>query len=242
VEEMIKHKHLNIAAFKCFKQHKAMRHDMRQLTHELRDRIKVNTFVEIGSRDGHDAHHVCQYWNLNPANCYIIEAHPVCYANIIQAYPQYNTINVAASDVTGTVEFNAGIVGQEANVGISSVLTRTLNDTFISEKVKVNAVRMDELMRTLTVHGFDLAKIDVEGFAMQVLKGFGDKLRRFKALQLELEIQEVWEGQSLHQDVVEYLKGFGFRVLDEVQLCAYQKDVLFINDHPEPEPHPVATD
>jgi hypothetical protein len=154
----------------------------------------------------------------------------VSYANIIQAYPQYNTINVAASDVTGAVDFNAGIFGQEANVGISSVLTRTLNDTFISEKVKVNAVRMDELMLSSNIDGFDLAKIDVEGFAMQVLKGFGDKLRKFKALQLELEIQEVWEGQSLYQDVVDYLRDFRFRVLDEVQMCAYQKDVLFINE------------
>lgn len=208
-----------------------MRHDIKQLTHELRDRIQVNTFVEVGSRDGHDAHHVCQYWNLNPSNCYIIEAHPVCYNNIIQDYPQYKTINVAASDITGVVDFNAGIFGQEANVGISSLLTRTLNDTFISEKIKVNAVRMDELMLTSNVDGFDLAKIDVEGFSMQVLKGFGDKLRKFKALQLELEIQEVWEGQSLYQDVVDYLRDFGFRVLDEVQLCAYQKDVLFINDN-----------
>jgi FkbM family methyltransferase len=207
-----------------------MRHDIRQLTHELSGRIKVNTFVEIGSRDGHDAHYVCQYWNLNPSNCYIIEAHPVCYANIIQAYPQYKTINVAASDVTGVVDFNAGIFGQEANVGISSLLTRTLNDTFISEKVKVNAVRMDELMLRSNIDGFDLAKIDVEGFTMQVLKGVGDKLRKFKALQIELETQQVWEGQSLYQDVVDYLRDFGFILLDEVQLCAYQKDVLFINE------------
>jgi FkbM family methyltransferase len=211
-----------------------MRHDIRQLTHELSGRIKVNTFVEIGSRDGHDAHHVCQYWNLTPSNCCIIEAHPVCYANIIQAYPQYKTINVAASDVTGVVDFNAGIFGQEANVGISSVLTRTLNDTFISEKVKVNAVRMDELMLRSNIDGFDLVKIDVEGFALEVLKGFGDKLRKFKALQIELEMQQVWEGQSLYQDVVDYLRDFGFRVLDEVQLCAYQKDVLFINEEHEP--------
>ena len=207
-----------------------MRHDIRQLTDEIKDKIKVNTFVEIGSRDGYDTHYVCNYWNLNPSNCYIIEAHPDCYKYIIWKYPQYKTCNVAASDVSGVIDFNAGIIGKESNIGISSVLTRTLGDTFISEKVKVNAMRMDELMLNSNIDGFDLAKIDVEGFAIEVLKGFGDKLKKLKAVQIELETQEVWEGQSLYQDVVDYLRDFGFRILDDVQLCPLQKDVLFINE------------
>lgn len=211
-----------------------MRHDLRQLTDELKDKIKVNTFIEIGSFHGHDAHYVSQYWKLNPSNCYIIEAHPACYSNIMHTYPEYNTINVAASDNSGVVDFNAGIFGEESNVGISSLLTRTRNDPcislFISEKIKVNALRMDQLMLSLNIDGFDLAKIDVEGCALEVLKGFGDKLRKFKALQIELEIKHVWDGQSFYQDVVDYLREFGFSILNEVQLCAYQKDVLFIKN------------
>ena len=87
------------------------------------------------------------------------------------------------------------------------------------------------MMLHLDIDSFDLAKIDVEGFALQVLKGFGDKLDNFKALQIELEIKQVWDGQSFYQDVVDYLDGFGFKILDEVILDEYQKDVLFIKNN-----------
>jgi FkbM family methyltransferase len=207
-----------------------MRHDIRQLTDTLKDKIAVSTFAEIGSRDGHDTNYIAHYWKLDPNKCYIIEAHPECYNNIISTYPQYQTLNVAASDETGVVEFNAGVFGKEENVGISSLLDRTVSP-FISEKVEIDAWRMDQMMLHLGIDSFDLAKIDVEGFALQVLKGFGDKLDSFKALQIELEIKQVWEGQSYYQDVVDYLGDYGFTILDEVILDEYQKDVLFIKNN-----------
>jgi len=207
-----------------------MRHDIRQLTNTLKDKIAVNTFAEIGSRDGHDTNYIAHYWKLDPNKCYIIEAHPGCYNNIISTYPQYQTLNVAASDETGVVEFNAGVFGKEENVGISSLLDRTISP-FISEKVEIDAWKMVDVMLHLNVDGFDLMKIDVEGFALQVLKGFEDKLNNTKAIQVELEIKQVWEGQSYYQDVVDYLDGFGFKILDEVILDEYQKDVLFIKNN-----------
>lgn len=207
-----------------------MRHDIRQLTEVLNNKIEVNNFIEIGSRDGHDTYFVSHYWKLDPTKCFIIEAHPVCYNNIVTTYPQYQTINIAASDNTGVVEFNAGVFGKEENVGISSLLDRTLSP-IISEKVEVDAWRMDQMMLHLGVDSFDLAKIDVEGFALQVLKGFGDKLNSFKALQIELEVKQVWEGQSFYQDVVDYLNKFDFKILDEIELDEYQKDVLFIKNN-----------
>jgi hypothetical protein len=73
-------------------------------------------------------------------------------------------------------------------------------------------------MNHIGVNSFDLAKIDVEGFALQVLKGFGDKIRGFKAIQIELETKQVWEGQSYYDDVVEYIKKFDFDILNEVIL------------------------
>jgi FkbM family methyltransferase len=205
-----------------------MRHDIRQLTETLKDKIKINNFIEIGSRDGHDTHYISKYWNLEPNKCYIVEAHPDCYNNIIITYPQYQTLNIAASDTTGIVEFNAGIFGQEENIGVSSLLDRTFSP-FTSKKIEVDAWRMDEMMLHLNVDKFDLAKIDVEGFALQVLKGFGDKLNNFKALQIELEIKQVWSNQSYYNDVVDYLNKFSFIILDEIDLDGVQKDVLFIN-------------
>lgn len=206
-----------------------MRHDMHQLTTLLKNEsFNPTSFVEIGSRDGHDTNHIKHFWNLNPINCFIIEAHPVCYNNITSQYPQYQTLNIAASNKTEPVSFNAGVFGKEENVGVSSILNR-IYSPFISEKVEIDGWRMEEVMDQIQIEKFDFMKIDVEGLGLQVLEGFGEKIKKTKYIQIELEIQQVWEGQSYYDDVVAYLNNLGFEILDEVNLDGVQKDVIFKN-------------
>lgn len=206
-----------------------MRHDINQLTNILKnENFTPTSFIEIGSRDGHDTAYINQFWNLIPSNCYIIEAHPTCYQNITYQYPQFNTLNIAASNKTEPVKFNAGVFGEELNIGVSSILNRTYSP-FISEQIEVDGWRMEEVMDQLQVKSFDFMKIDVEGLGLQVLEGFGEKIKNTKYIQIELETQQVWEGQSYYDDVVSYLDILGFKILDEINLDGVQKDVIFKN-------------
>jgi FkbM family methyltransferase len=207
-----------------------MRHDISQLTTLLRsDNFQPRSFIEIGSRDGHDTDYIRKYWNLQSQNCYIVEAHPQCYTNIINTYPELQVLNIAASDKTEVVSFNAGIFGREQNVGVSSILERA-GDDFISERVSVDGWRMEEVMDHLLIDKFDFMKVDVEGFALQVLKGFGDKILSAKYLQVELETIEIWLGQSYYSGVVSYLADRGFKIIDDIDLGGnVQRDVLFKN-------------
>lgn len=206
-----------------------MRYDMYQLTEFLKtENFKPSTFIEIGSRDGHDTNYICQYWNMQPNNCYIIEAHPDCFDFIKQTYPYFNSLNIAASNKTEVIKFNAGIIGKEQNIGVSSVLTRTL-DEFISKTVEIDAWCMEDVMKHLNIDSFDFMKIDVEGFGLEVLHGFGNKIKNTKYIQIELEVQQVWENQSYYIDVVEYLQKYNFEILKDDKLCDIQHDVLFKN-------------
>ena len=207
-----------------------MRHDINQLTSLLKAQsFEPITFIEIGSRDGHDTNYIRQYWNLQSQNCFIIEAHPQCYKNIVHTYPELQVLHIAASDKTEVVTFNAGIFGKEVNVGISSVLQR-VGDEFISEQVEVDGWRMEEVMCHLPVDRFDFMKIDVEGFALQVLKGFGDKIKHTQYIQVELETVQIWSNQSYYSEVVKYLEKYNFEILDDIDLGGnVQRDVLFKN-------------
>lgn len=206
-----------------------MRHDIRQLTHLLsQENFKPTTFAEIGSRDGHDTSYICGFWHLDPSNCIIIEAHPVCYNNIIKQYPQFRTLNIAASNKTEVVKFNAGVFGVEENVGVSSLLDRTLSP-FISEQVEVDGWKMSEVMEHINIDKIDFMKIDVEGFGLQVLQGFDDKILNTKYIQIEVETKQVWEGQSYYDDIVTYMSEKGFVVLDEIDLDGIQKDIILKN-------------
>ena len=206
-----------------------MRDDIRQLTEFLqRYNFKPNNFIEIGSRDGHDTEMIRRYWNLPFQSCYIIEAHPHCYKNIVDTYPEFCTLNIAASDTTAIVSFNAGIFGKEINVGTSSLLEKVQN-TFIADKIDIDGWRMDEVMNQLTINKFDFMKVDVEGFALQVFKGFGDKIKYTQFIQVELETIHIWKDQFGYLEVKEYLEEMGFEVVDDIDLDGQQRDVLFKN-------------
>jgi len=53
-------------------------------------------------------------------------------------------------------------------------------------------------------------KVDVQGFEKQVLDGSGLLLREFAAIELELSMVEVYEDGPLIEDVIAYLRSFGF--------------------------------
>jgi|UPI000374DB87 FkbM family methyltransferase len=205
-----------------------MRADLKQLTDLIK--IPITSFAEIGSRDGHDSHYVSQYHKLNPSKVYIFEAHPGCFNYINKTYPHYNSFNVAITKKNGVLKFNAGVIGEEKNVGISSLLVRTpeYND-FISKEVEVDGWKMESILEHLNIEGFDLLKIDVEGAGLDVLMGFGDKLQNTKFLQIELEYVSVWEGQSLYEETKKYLNSVGFEIIEEINLDDVQCDVLFKN-------------
>lgn len=200
------------------------RREIYQLTDCLKSKnFNPKSFMEIGSFDGHDTELMQNYWNLDPNNCYIIEADPNCYPNIVESYPQYNVFHFAASNENGFIEFNSC-----ENQVLSSILQHhDLN--LKSEKVTVISKRLDTFLNESDLKGIDLIKIDVEGFGAQVLEGFGDSISNVKAIQIELEKSRNWYNQTLYDSVVKYLETKGFLIEDFAPAFERQLDVLFLN-------------
>lgn len=201
-----------------------MRPEINQCTTVLKEYFTPTSVIEIGSRDGHDAHDICQFFDIDPKNCTIVEAHPELYKIICETYPQYTVHNFAASNTNGFIEFRAGVVGHESNVGVSSLMVHKTYHHY-HEKVQVPMKRMD-----LIGIDFDLLKLDVEGHAYEVLEGFGDELDSIKAIAVETEEIELWEGQKIHDQVQEFLESKGFKLVDKQRAWDAQFDCLFIKE------------
>jgi len=56
-------------------------------------------------------------------------------------------------------------------------------------------------------------KIDVQGFELSVLKGAGDFLRKAAAIELELSLVPLYEGQPLMCDLIRFLNENGFSLV-----------------------------
>lgn len=208
-----------------------MRYDLLMIDVAMKQFIKLppKNIFEIGSRDGHDMEYMRRLFNLPEQSCYIFEAHPDCYANIGNTYPNFNLFNCAITNKTGVVEFNAGIVGVEDNIGGSSIL-RDVTGNFRSNTVSVDGWRFDEACHKLGIEEVDLVKIDVEGHTQEVLDGFGNMLDKTKAIQVELEHSECWEGQALYEDIKRYLIDNNFIEVFFIRHAHDQSDSFWIKD------------
>jgi hypothetical protein len=98
------------------------------------------------------------------------------------------------------------------------------------KKISVTANTISNFLDEQGLIGIDLIKIDVEGFTQEVLNGFGDKLQNIKAFQVETEIYESWEGQKVHDEIVEFFESKGFTLVSKYDAWTSQYDCLFINN------------
>lgn len=78
-----------------------------------------------------------------------------------------------------------------------------------------------------------LLKIDVQGFELEVLKGCRSMLDRFSCIYVECSFMELYEGQALAYEVIDYLSQHGFRMSGVYNMTydkkgiAIQADFLF---------------
>jgi len=78
-----------------------------------------------------------------------------------------------------------------------------------------------------------LLKIDVQGFELEVLKGCCSMLDRFACIYVECSFIELYEGQALADEVIDYLSQHGFRLVGLYNMTydkkgiAVQADFLF---------------
>ena len=83
-------------------------------------------------------------------------------------------------------------------------------DTYMNWTKSVFEVqRADEYIQKNNIRAIDFLKIDTEGFEFNVIKGFGNSIKRVKIIQFEYGGTYIDSGDKL-KDVVEYLKSYGF--------------------------------
>jgi FkbM family methyltransferase len=170
--------------------------------------------LEIGSRDGHDAHYFKEQFNIENKDVYIVEPNPLMVTTIKEQYPNYTVFDVAISSTEGTAEFNQVIGGGMNPIGVSSLLIRTDNfyDRFETNKITVKTVKGSSILDSIN-KDIDICKIDVEGLTYEVLESFGESINKIKSFHLETEHVMLWENQKLHNDVCELMDKLGYSMV-----------------------------
>tara|TARA_B110000003_G_scaffold202922_1_gene201646 strand:- start:57861 stop:58589 length:729 start_codon:yes stop_codon:yes gene_type:complete len=133
----------------------------------------------------------------------------------------------------GSVKKKSTLFKSNENEGkSSSVLTPELhlkvqpNISFTdSEEIKI------ERFDSLEVETLNFVTLDVQGFELEVLKGFGEELKKVEFIFTEINTRYLYKNNALVSDIDKYLEKFGFfRIFTNVDCFNYFGDAFYIKE------------
>ena len=75
----------------------------------------------------------------------------------------------------------------------------------------VSIVRIDEYLDQQEVASVKLMKLDVQGFEREALEGCGERLHNIEYIVSEVQFQRLYHSAPLWYEIVDYVRGFGFK-------------------------------
>ena len=152
----------------------------------------------------------------------------------------------AVSNFNGEAKFNISPESQYGDFSCSSLLdfsdkSKTdwpgREDFKVIDDIEVDVIRLDSVIVEYKIPKIDYLKIDTQGYEMEVLKGSSKILDIIDSLLIEVSLIELYEGQELFIDILEFLKKKNFKIwsLDRVMGDkntgqTYQLDIFFVKD------------
>ncbi len=189
----------------------------------------VKRFVEVGAKDAHASVRAAAI----PAVATVIafEANPYTYrrfaASLAEAGVDYRHLAVGDRSGTETFLVRRRADGSPIPDGQGSLLVRPDHEPGY-ERVEVGLVSLDEHLAA--PDGVRTALwIDVEGASAGVLRGATALLEDVDVVMIEVEEQNVWEGQEwLRRDVVEAMAGAGLVPVARDRQSRHQFNLVFV--------------
>jgi len=185
------------------------------------EKIEVKHAFDIGAEDARDA--VEFQKAFQDANIWALEGNPDTYTKYSSDFKESDIkyINVAISNKNlASVPFYKKTIS-----GISGLRNR--GSCYSGEKTMVEVSRFDTFCKQNSIHQADLVKIDVEGCAYEVLKGFGNILSTVQIFHLETEQTQLFEGQVTEDEVFKFMTARGFYMIEQSLCCDTQYDSIW---------------
>lgn len=192
--------------------------DLKSLCDEYK--IDVRGIIQIGAHKGQETE---EFLSLSPDKILMIEAIPHLANDLISAYknlPDITVISCAISNYNGQTKFNV-----LSNDGMSSsLLPLKLHAEIYPHIIKTNEIeieckRLDTLLGEIgeKASDYNFLNIDVQGAEHLVFEGAMNLLPHIKAINIEINCEELYEGCVLEPELTEFLKDNGFEKKTETK-------------------------
>ena len=196
--------------------------------------------IHIGANSGQEKDH---YTKLRVERVIWIEADPEIYEILlrnIKNYKNFKAYNYLVTDKNKKkVKFN--IANNDSNSSSifelkdSKRLYPSLNYT---KSILLNSKNLKTIVneKKINLNNFDSLVLDVQGAELEILKGGGDLINKFKYIKLEAAEFHMYSRNPLYSEISKYLYSLGFKEIKKTCIAknyngkkAY--DVLYLNLH-----------
>jgi FkbM family methyltransferase len=191
---------------------------------EILELNKVNPIKKILHLGAHLGNEIEFYQQLNPEVIYWFEANPELITDLeknISKYPniKQKVFNYAVSSETKKINFNLIYSNDMTNTGCSSILelkehSKQYPHIKKIKTVEVDSVKIDEFLSSNNlITEFDYINMDIQGSEYDVLSTselLFSKNLKLQIFQLETCQIEMYEGQKLESDIVEFMSSKGY--------------------------------
>lgn len=209
--------------------------------------IKFDTIVKkygvpkgIIHLGAHLAEELEDYLQHNQRNVVWIEANPDLYTNLSERANNAGHLSFCEllSDEDGNdMSFNIAKNHYNGNYQSSSVLdfgTHAVHHPNIVMESKL-ILRSKKISTIFSENGlsfsdYNFVNIDLQGYELPALKGFGDAISKMDFIYSEVNTGEVYKGCTKIEELDEYLGSYGFRRVETEMTDAEWGDAFYIKN------------
>ncbi|MCC7476807.1 MAG: FkbM family methyltransferase [Pirellulales bacterium] len=156
------------------------------------------------------------------------------FETAINADPLVTLHRVAIGAIDGTATIHISAADDSSSLLPITELQQTLSPgTHEVATEPIAVVKLDSQIDERELKSPSLLKIDVQGFELSVLQGSAALLQKFSNIYVECSFVELYEGQALADEVINYLRDHGFNLCGVYNVSydsrgkAVQADFLF---------------
>lgn len=200
-----------------------------------KEKYEIKSIFDIGAHHG--------YWTILAksffpnSKVYLFEPiseHMVVLKKNTSSLSNLNYYNIALGSTSGSINLN--IATDSDSSSILDFHTNIYNEfkQTIVDKKEIQIKCVSELIANGELEIPDLIKLDIQGYELLALIGFGDYLKSVKYIIIEVSFIELYVNQPSLSDIISFLDKNQFALTSISELRGFSKkiiqtDMLFVN-------------